>query len=270
MRHEQLAKAFLVLLGVVLGSLTSRGQPVDRQEIGALIKEYLTTHPEDIGAILGDYIARNPEPFKDAFAGLINGQNIGSLNASLAPELITANGALLFSSSRQVTLGNNSSDTAIVEFFDYNCGYCRGALADMLTLLKDEPKLKFVLKELPVLGKNSLDAARVAIAVRMQDQDRRLYLAFHQKLLGGSRRADKDTALQAARDAGADMERLTRDVESPEVQATIAENLTLARAIGVTGTPAYVSGVTVIPGAIGASTLRALVQAGQAKQPRGF
>jgi protein-disulfide isomerase len=156
---------------------------------------------------------------------------------------------------------------ALVEFFDYNCGYCRGALADMLTLLKDEPKLKFVLKELPVLGKNSVAAARVAIAVRMQDQDRRLYLAFHQKLLGGSRPANNDTALQAAQDAGADMKRLTRDLQSPEVQATIAENLTLARAIGVTGTPAYVSGVTVIPGAIGASALRALVQAGQAKQP---
>jgi protein-disulfide isomerase len=258
MRQGQLAKVFLVSLGVALGPLCAHSEPVDRQEIGAIIKEYLNTHPEDIGAILKDYIAKNPDFFKDVFAGS---------GVQLAPELITANRALLFSSPRQVTLGNSSSDTALVEFFDYNCGYCRGALLDMLALLKDEPKLKFVLKELPVLGKSSLEAAHVAIAVRMQDQDGRLYLAFHQKLLGGSRRANNDTALQAARDAGADMERLTRDLESPEIQATIAENLTLARAIGVTGTPAYVAGVTVIPGAIGASTLRALVQAGQAKQP---
>ncbi len=261
MRHGQLAKLFLVML-CAAGPLSSYGEPVDRQEIGAIIKEYLSTHPEDIGAILKDYIAKNP----DAFAGLAERQG-GSLSASLAPELITANGVLLFSSPRQVTLGNSSGDITLVEFFDYNCGYCRGALADMLTLLKEEPKLKFVLKELPVLGRSSMEAARIAIAVRMQDQDGRLYLAFHQKLLGGSRPANNNTALQAARDAGADMERLTRDLESPEVQATIAENLTLARAIGVTGTPSYVSGVTVIPGAIGASALRALVQAGQAKQP---
>jgi protein-disulfide isomerase len=262
MRHGQLAKVFLILPGLAFGPLSSHTEPVDRQEIGAIIKEYLNTHPEEIGAILKDYIAKNP----DAFAGLAERQG-GSLSASLAPELITANAAPLFSSPRQVTLGNSSGDTTLVEFFDYNCGYCRGALADMLTLLKDEPKLKFVLKELPVLGKNSVAAARIAIAVRMQDQDGHLYLAFHRNLLGGSRPANHDTALQAARDAGADMERLTRDLESPEIQATIAENLTLARAIGVTGTPAYVSGVTVIPGAIGASALRSLVQAGQAKQP---
>jgi len=262
MRYGRPAKIFLVSLGVTLGSLNSRSEPVDRQEIGAIIKEYLSTHPEEIGAILQDYIAKNP----DAFAGAAVRQG-GSLNAALAPELITANRVLLFSSPRQVTLGNSSGDTALVEFFDYNCGYCRGALADMLALLKGEPKLKFVLKELPVLGEGSQEAARVAVAIRMQDQDGHLYLAFHQRLLGGSRPANNETALEAARGAGADMERLTRDLESPEVQATIAENLTLARAIGVTGTPTYVAGVTVIPGAIGESALQALVQTGQAKQP---
>src|SRR6202789_1086242 len=86
-----------------------------------------------------------------------------------------------FNSPRNVTLGNKSGDVTFVEFFDYNCGYCKRAMTDMLDLMKSDPKLKVVLKEFPVLSDGSVEAAKVAVAVRMQDPGGDKYLAFHQK-----------------------------------------------------------------------------------------
>src|SRR5260221_11497443 len=95
---------------------------------------------------------------------------------------IKEHGATLFTSPRQVTLGDPKGDVTVVEFFDYNCSYCKRAMSDMLDLMKDDRKLKFVLKEFPVLGEGSIQAAQVAAAERMKDQTRgKKYPRFHQK-----------------------------------------------------------------------------------------
>ena len=107
---------------------------------------------------------------------------------------IAKNAETIFNSPRGVTLGNKDGDVTFVEFFDYNCGYCKRAMADMLDLMKTDPKLKVVLKEFPVLGPGSVEAAQVAVAVRMQDPGGKKYLDFHQKLLGGRGQADKARA----------------------------------------------------------------------------
>src|SRR3974377_1664626 len=92
---------------------------------------------------------------------------------------VKENGTAIFSSPRQVTLGNPQGDVTLVEFFDYNCGYCKRAMSDMLELIKTDGKLKFVLKEFPVLGEGSVQAAHVAAAVRMQDKSGgKKYLEF--------------------------------------------------------------------------------------------
>src|SRR5476649_1753628 len=173
----------------------------------------------------------------------------------------------LFSSPRQVNLGNAQGNVTFVEFFDYNCGYCKRAMNDMLTLMKADPKLKVVLKEFPVLGPGSVEAAKVAVAVRMQDTSGKKYLDFHQKLLGGRGQADKAHAMAAAKDAGLDMARLEKDVASPEVNATIEENFKLAEAMGMNGTPSYVIGKQVVIGAVGLDGLKekiALARCGKA------
>ena len=95
-------------------------------------------------------------------------------------------------------------------------------MGDMLTLMKDDPKLKVVLKEFPVLGPGSVEAAQVAVAVRMQDKTGKKYLEFHQKLLGGRGQADKAHALAVAKEIGMDMARLEKDMDSPEVKADAA------------------------------------------------
>jgi protein-disulfide isomerase len=138
---------------------------------------------------------------------------------------------------------------------------------DMLTLLKDDPKLKIVLKEFPVLGPGSVEAAQVAVAVRMQDKSGKKYLEFHQKLLGGRGEANKARALAVAKDIGLDMTRLDKDMASPEVKATLQENFKLAEALGLNGTPSYVIGDNVVVGAVGLDALKEKVNTSRCGKP---
>src|SRR5207344_3561023 len=166
------------------------------------------------------------------------------------------NAETIFNSPRQVVIGNPQGDVTFVEFFDYNCGYCKRAMDDMFALLKSDPKLKVVLKEFPVLGPGSVEAARVAVAVRMQDKTGKKYLEFHQKLLGGRGEADKTRALAVAKEIGLDVARIEKDIAGDEVKATIEESFKLAEALGLNGTPSYVVGTDVVIGAVGANTLK--------------
>ena len=159
--------------------------------------------------------------------------------------------AELFNSPHGVVLGNPKGDVNFVEFFDYNCGYCKRAMGDMLDLINFDPNLRVTLKEFPVLSPGSVEAAQVAIAVRMQDPSGKKYLDFHQKLLGSRGQADKARALAAAKEAGLDMARIEKDMISPEVKATLEENFKIAEAMGLNGTPSYVIGNQVVVGAIG-------------------
>jgi protein-disulfide isomerase len=250
---------------VIFAMLCSAQAQSSREQIQAVIKDYLAEHPDEIGQIVHDYLLKHPEALRSVLVEIIkNGRGIGGPPAGLASGksvgAIASNAASLFDSAHQVNIGNRGGDVTMVEFFDYNCGFCKRALADTLTLLKDDSKLKVVLKELPVLGAASLDAAKVAVAVRMQDPDGMKYLEFHQRLLNSRGAAGKESALTAAREAGLDVVRIEHDMGSEEVDLTIAENRKLAQAIGINGTPGYVIGDSIIPGAIGAAGLKQRIE----------
>ena len=134
-------------------------------------------------------------------------------------------------------------------------------MSDMLELLKTDAKLKFVLKEFPVLGEGSVQAAQVAAAVRMQDKSGgKKYLEFHQKLLGGRGQADKARALAVAKEVGFDIARIEKDMTSDEVKSQLEESFKLAEALGLNGTPSYVVGSDVLVGAVGLNTLKEKVE----------
>ncbi|HVX99923.1 MAG TPA: DsbA family protein [Pseudorhodoplanes sp.] len=209
-------------------------------------------HRGEIEAIVRDYLLKHPEVLQEAMEELENRQT--AARAEKAKSTIKESADTLFHSPRQVVLGNPQGDVTMVEFFDYNCGYCKGALADMLNLMKGDPKLKVVLKEFPVLGRGSVEAAQVAVAVRMQDPKK--YLEFHQKLLGGRGAADRARALAVAREVGLDMARIEKDMNSDEVKATLDESMKLADPLGLNGTPSYVIGNDVIVGAVGHDALK--------------
>ena len=219
----------------------------------------------EVERILRDYLIAHPEVIQDAMAELDKRQSAAEAEKHKAT--INQNAATIFSSPRQVVLGNPDGNVTFVEFFDYNCGYCKRAMDDMLTLLKDDPKLKIVLKEFPVLGPGSVEAAQVAVAVRMQDKTGKIYLEFHQKLLGGRGQADKARALAVAKDVGLDMARLEKDLASAEVKATLQESFKLAESLGLNGTPSYVIGDNVVVGAVGLESLKEKVNTSRCGKP---
>jgi protein-disulfide isomerase len=208
----------------------------------------------DIETIVRNYLLAHPEVLEEAMTELSKRQ--AAADAEKHEANVASNAKTIFESPRGVTIGNKDGDVAFVEFFDYNCGYCKRAMTDMLDLMKSDPKLKVVLKEFPVLGPGSVEAAQVAVAVRMQDPSGKKYLDFHQKLLGGKGQADKARAMAAAKEAGLDTARIEKDIASPEVRATIEENFKLAEAMGMNGTPSYVIGKQVVIGAVGLDNLR--------------
>jgi protein-disulfide isomerase len=207
----------------------------------------------EIEKIIKDYIIAHPEVLQEAMAELEKKQAVA--DAEKARTAVKNHSDALFNSPRAVVLGNPHGDVTFVEFFDYNCGYCKRAMTDMMELMGKDPKLKVVLKEFPVLGQGSVEAAQVAVAVRMQDKSGKKYLEFHQKLLGGRGQADKTRALAVAKEIGLDMARLEKDLKSEEVTDSISESMKLAEALGLNGTPSYVIGRDVVVGAVGLAAL---------------
>jgi protein-disulfide isomerase len=241
--------------------------PEQRAEIEKTVKDYLLANPqlpqdinrETIVNVMKDYLMTNPQFLQDVITELDKKQKEAS--AEKARTNIKANNATIFNSPHEVVLGNPNGNVTMVEFFDYNCGYCKHALPDMMKLLQSDPNLRFVLKEFPVLGEGSVEAAHVAVAARMQDPTGAKYIEFHQKLLGGRGAADKVRALAVAKEVGFDMGRLMKDMDSDEVKTTIAENLKLADTLGVDGTPSYVVGDELVVGAVGYDELEKKINA---------
>jgi protein-disulfide isomerase len=217
-------------------------------------QEFSAPQRGEIERIVRDYLIAHPEVLQEAMAELEKRQTAAEADKHKAG--VKQHAQLLFNSPRQVVLGNRQGDVTFVEFFDYNCGYCKRAMEDMMALMKGDSKLKVVLKEFPVLGPGSVEAAQVAVAVHMQDKTGKKYLEFHQRLLGGRGQASKASAIAAAKDVGLNIAQLEKDMLSPEVKATLEENYKLAEALGLNGTPSYVIGENVVIGAVGLPALQ--------------
>jgi len=266
MKLTNLSAAALLAISVALAPQRLCAQD-QRVETETIVKDYLASHPDEVGEIVKGYFIKHPEAVGQILAEIIKRRQNASPSAGgkSTPDrsaAIAANARELFSSPRQVTLGDPQGDVTLVEFFDYNCGFCKRALADTLALIKDDPHLKVVLKEFPILGPGSSEAARVAIAVRIQAPGK--YLAFHQELLGSPGPASEEKALAAAKDQNLDMERIKKDIASDEVGATLSEDMKLASALGFAGTPSYVVGREVVLGALGLAGLKEHIERARA------
>ena len=206
----------------------------------------------ELGKIIHDYLVQNPEVLREAFGELEKRQKAEeTAQRETAIETVKSK---IFDSKYQVVVGNPDGKITLVEFFDYNCGYCKKALGDLAKLAKENPDLRIVLRDFPVLGQGSLEAAQVAMATAKQLQGDKFW-AFHQKLLLGRGQAGKEQALAAARDAGADMSKLEKDMKGPDVRAGYEEVMQVADKLALTGTPSWVVGKEVIVGAVGYSEL---------------
>jgi protein-disulfide isomerase len=215
--------------------------------------EFTPAQKQEMGAFIKDYLVNNPEVLREAIEAL---DKHDKETADAERQKVVANQSdALFSSKYQATLGNPKGTATLVEFFDYNCHYCKGALPDVTKLMKDDPNLKLVLKDYPVLGPGSVEAAKVASAARNQLPGDKFW-AFHAKLLGTHGPVGKTEALAVARELGLDMDKLAKDMDSPEVKTGLGEVMQLADALQINGTPTFVVGQDVVVGAVGYDQLK--------------
>jgi protein-disulfide isomerase len=207
--------------------------------------------PKVLNPMIESYLMSDPTILQRLSGALDSKMQVAAREKST--QVIATMKEAIFNDPNQVVLGNPNGDVTLVELFDYNCGYCRSALPDMASLLADDPNLRVVLKEFPILSNESIDAARVAILVNESDAD---YWSFHEALFTSRGQVDKKTALAAAADLGLSPVNLELKMEEPQVSKAIQTSYDIAKALNITGTPTYIIGNEVIPGAIGLDELK--------------
>ena len=218
---------------------------IPRDAFERRIRDYLLEHPEVIVEAIERYQERRRSADQDE-----------------AQAVLKARADEVFRDPDSPVSGNANGDATLVEFFDYNCPYCRRVGAIMMEAEAADANLRIVYKEIPILGPNSVFAARAALAAHRQGK----YVAFHKALMAVEGVADKDKVIEVANKLELDLNRLKRDMEDPAIQNMIDNNLALARALRINGTPSFVAGDKIIRGAVDLKTLQALIQQGRAKK----
>ena len=215
--------------------------------------EFTPAQKQELGAFIRDYLVNNPDVLREAIEALDKRDKATA--ESERQKTVASEAGPLFSSKYQATIGNPTATATLVEFFDYNCHFCKGALPDVTKLIKDDPNLKLVLKDFPVLGPGSVEAAKVASAARNQLPGDKFW-AFHSKLLATHGPVGKGEAMAVAKELGLDMDKLAKDMESSDIKAGLDETMQLADALQINGTPTFVVGQDVVVGAVGYDQLK--------------
>ena len=223
----------------------------DRQAAAAQEPQVAAIDPEALNPLIESYLLGDPKILQRMSAALET--TMRAEERAQAGTAIAAMQDKIFNDPDQVVLGNPDGDVTLVEFFDYNCGYCRSALPDLATLLAEDPNLRVILKEFPILSNESIDAARIGVLVGKSDVD---YWTFHETLFTSRTQVDKQAALDAAAGLGLSTVSLELDMGSDAVAKAIQTSYEIARALNITGTPTYIIGNEIIPGAIGLDELR--------------
>ncbi len=218
----------------------AEGEQMTREQVEQIVREYLLENPELILEAMDVLEARRD-----------------SARLAQAQAAISENRDQLLNDGFSHVLGNPDGDVTIVEFFDYNCPYCRRARGEILKLVEADPNVRIVLKEYPVLGDQSVIAANYAMAALAQGGEK--YLAFHEALLASDEKLNETLVLNIAAEVGLDVERLKQDVQSPLVAERMAKVRALGEAIGIGGTPTFILGDLLLPGYVPLEGLQAAV-----------
>jgi protein-disulfide isomerase len=212
----------------VVDAPSSTSAALGKEEVIEVVRNYLTENPEILVEMTTELDRRQQEE-----------------QSAQQEKAISDNADALFRSAKSHTAGNPDGDVTVVEFFDYNCGFCRRAMPEVVKLVDNDDQVKVVFKELPIFGDESEDAAKGALAAAKQGK----YFEMHQKLFADPGKANKDKVLRIANELGLDIPQLEQDMESADVQASLDEARELAQKLGLQGTPLYLIGDRIIPGA---------------------
>lgn len=204
---------------------------------------------EQIKELVYEAIRENPGIVMEAVAILERDQQVAQENAAV--KVLNEERERLEQDPNAIILGNPDGDVTVVEFFDYNCPYCRRVMPQVDALVAQDPNVRLVYREWPILGEGSDFAARAALASRNQGK----YEEFHVAMMSMEERAAEASVLRIAREVGLDVELLVHDMGAPEIDEHIATSMELTRALGFSGTPSFVIGDALIPGFVEAQVL---------------
>jgi protein-disulfide isomerase len=237
----------LVALGLICSFIVAlHSGPVRAAEIS-------TAERHEIEGIIHDYLIRNPDVFIEALRGAEDKLNREA--DTQAAKVLSDRRSEIFDDPATPVGGNPRGDVTIVEFFDYRCPYCKQVLPSLLALLKEDHNLRFLYKELPVLGPQSVTAAHAALAAQRQGK----YEAFHTTMMATKGQITEETIYKVAGSVGLDVDRLKQDMTAPDIAQALKANLTLADALNIHGTPGFIVGEHIVPGAIDLDALRKMV-----------
>ena len=215
---------------------------------------------ERIKALVAEALRENPELILEAIQALEERQaeaQAAAATAALANERDT-----LERDPNAPVLGNPEGDITVVEFFDYNCPYCKRAMPEVDALLAEDGNIRLVMREWPILSEGSAFAARAALASRKQGK----YAELHNALMGMRGKVEADTVLRVAGEIGLDLDRLKADMQAPEIDEHIATSMRLAEALGFNGTPSFVVGDQLVPGFVEKAQLSEIVTSVRASE----
>jgi protein-disulfide isomerase len=228
------------MLAMVAPGNLAAADGVEKAEIEKIVREYLLANPEIMVEM-----QKALEEKREAEQTAQQAKTLADMKE------------IIFNSPNQIVIGAKDAPVTIVEFFDYNCGYCQRAMSDMTKIVEAEKDVRFILKEFPVLGEPSLEAHRVTLAFnRLMPQKA---AELHLKLLGAEGRKNGEVAMAMALEMGADEAALKAEMEKPEILAAIKEVYAMADGLGINGTPSYIVGDEVVFGAVGLDQLNTRV-----------
>lgn len=219
----------------------------------AVAQTFSAPQQNEIRTIVREYLLRNPEVIVEALQAFEEKQKAELANSQQST--IRQRQAEILNDPQTPSSGAANADVTIVEFFDYRCQYCKQVQPTMAQIARSDQKLRIVYKELPILGPDSVVASRAALAAHIQGQ----YLKMHNALMARRGTLDEATVLAIAGEVGLDAARLKTDMNRPEIGAQIERNRALARDLGIRGTPAFLIGEQIVPGAVDLETMRGLV-----------
>ncbi|MGE0724132.1 MAG: DsbA family protein [Alphaproteobacteria bacterium] len=235
-------RLFVLAAALALGATAAGAQgfsPEQRREIESVIREYLKEHPEFLIEVLQSAEEKQQQA-----------------QLQRAKVAIQAERKALTENPGDPVWGNPKGDVTIVEFFDYRCPYCKQVVPVLKQVIAADKGVRVVLKEFPILGRDSVFASRAALAAQKQGK----YLPFHEALMAQRGQLTEEAVLSVAKATGLDVDRLKKDMADPSIEAALAANHQLAERIGIRGTPAFIVGPEMAPGAVDARTLGAMVE----------
>lgn len=253
MRLAHLARAAFAAAVLLGGASSVLAQAAAPAPAAAAASSLSAAQRSDVEGVVRSYLLTHPEIIKEALIELQRKEK--AQEAAARAKIVQDPASRLFDSPHHAVVGNPNGKVTVVEFFDYNCGFCKRALDDLAKLIKAEPNLRVVLKDFPVLGPKSVEAAQVAIAARKQIKGDKFF-EFHQKLLNQKGQIGRAEGLAVAKAMGLDMTKLAADMEDPSVREAVAETMQLGDSLGLTGTPSYIVGKEVVIGAVGYDELK--------------